>query len=265
MNILEKNMADILADLKENYGALSVKAEFETEGTSFEEAARLKELSTDSDLKFTVKIGGCEAMRDINDAKFLCADEIVAPMIETPYALKKFVRAINNIYPDNEKTKIKLFIDVETITGYSNFKDIISSDEFSDVSGIVFGRSDMAASMDLTTEQTDSDIMFNMACNMSEKMRSAKKDFIVGGNITPKTSEFLAKIPYCTKFETRKIIFDNKNNTDINTSDGIIKAINFEIMWIQNRRENYGIKLQDDEQRINILKYRCYNTKTAEL
>ena len=264
MNILEKNMADILTDLNENYGALSVKAEFETEGTSLEEAARLKELSDNSDLKFTVKIGGCEAVRDINDAKFLCADEIVAPMIETPYALKKFVRAINNIYSDDEKTKIKLFINIETITGYSNFKDIISAEEFSDISGIVFGRSDMAASMDLTLEQTDSDIMFNMAYNMSEKMLSAKKDFIIGGNITPKTSEFFAKLPYCTKFETRKIIFDN-SKTSINLSDGIIKAINFEIMWIKNRRENYGIILQDDEKRINTLKHRCCNTKIAGL
>ena len=264
MNILEKNMTDILTDLNENYGALSVKAEFETEGTSLEEAARLKELSDNSNLRFTVKIGGCEAVRDINDAKFLCADEIVAPMIETPYALKKFARAINNIYSDDEKTKIKSFINIETITGYSNFKDIILADEFSDLSGIVIGRSDMASSMDLMPEQTDSDIMFNMAYNMSEKMLSSKKDFIIGGNITPKAPEFLTKLPYCTKFETRKIIFDN-SNTNINISDGIIKAINFEIMWIQNRRENYGIILQDDESRINTLKHRCCNTKIAGL
>ena len=259
MNTLERKIADILTDLKENYGALSVKAEFETEGASFEEAAKLKELSNNSGLKFTVKIGGCEAIRDINDAKYLCADEIVAPMIETPYALKKFVRAVNNVYSDYEKTKLKSFINIETITGYSNFKDIISADGFSYVSGIVFGRSDMAASMDLSTEQTDSDIMFNMAYNMSEKMQSAKKDFIIGGNIIPKTPEFFAKLPYCTKFETRKIVFDNKNNTDINISDGIIKAIHFEIMWIQNRRENYGIILKNDEKRINTLKLRSCN------
>jgi hypothetical protein len=49
-----------------------------------------------------IKIGGCEARRDLHDAKVLGAAKVVAPMIETPYSLKKFVEAVNIIYPIQE-------------------------------------------------------------------------------------------------------------------------------------------------------------------
>ena len=42
MNLLEKKMVDSLIDLKENYNVLAIKAEFEAEGTSFEEAFKLR-------------------------------------------------------------------------------------------------------------------------------------------------------------------------------------------------------------------------------
>lgn len=261
MNTLENKIADILIDLKENYNALSVKAEFETEGTTLEEAAILKELADKSELKFTVKIGGCEAVKDLSDTKHLCADEIVAPMIETPYALKKYIKAVNRVFSKEEKSLIKTFINIETITGYNNLQDIILTDEFLDISGIVLGRDDMAASMDLTIDKTDSDIMLNIAHKMSEKMQFAKKDFIIGGNITPKSQEFFSKIPYLTRYETRKVIFGNSRSSNI--PNGIKKAIEFEIMWIQNRRNNYGITMQNDDQRINLLKSR-YNGITEK-
>ena len=44
MNLLEKKMVDLLKDLKENYGALYIKTEFEAEGTHIEEILRPKDV-----------------------------------------------------------------------------------------------------------------------------------------------------------------------------------------------------------------------------
>ena len=42
-----------------------------------------------------IKIGGCEAINDIIFCKSLRPKSIVAPMVESQYALRKFVETVN--------------------------------------------------------------------------------------------------------------------------------------------------------------------------
>ena len=90
MNILEKKMVAVLQDLKENHNVVGVKAEFEAEGTRLEEAMRLKEVVSKAGIDLTIKIGGCEAIKDMYEARVIGVAKIVAPMIESAYALKKY-------------------------------------------------------------------------------------------------------------------------------------------------------------------------------
>src|SRR5688572_28346185 len=99
MNLTERKMVDVLTDLKENYHVVGVKAEFEAEGTRLEEALRLKEVLMKVGLGLTLKIGGCEALRDMYEARVIGVSRLVAPMIETPYALKKFLSAVSLAFP----------------------------------------------------------------------------------------------------------------------------------------------------------------------
>ena len=118
MNNLEKKMVCILNDLKENHHVIGIKAEFEAEGTRLEEALRLKEVVTKAGLDLTIKIGGCEALKDMYDSRIIGVNTIVAPMIETPYAMKKYIQATKLAFPEEEREEIDFLINIETETGY---------------------------------------------------------------------------------------------------------------------------------------------------
>ena len=254
MNLLEKEIVNNLIDLKENHNICAVKAEFEAEGTRFEEALRLKDITSRAGIDLTIKIGGCEAIKDLYELRDIGVSSIVAPMVETPYAMKKFIKAIDTVFSLEEKQDLNFYINVETITGFNNFNDMTSSEEFSKLSGIVLGRSDMTASMGLEKQEVNSSTILNIAQVLSNRIQSTNKELIIGGGITHDSISFLNKIPYLSKFETRKIIFNSDALKGNSIKNSLNKAFDFEIMWLKNKRENYGIVLKEDEIRLNMLK-----------
>ena len=58
MNKCEHEMLDLLKKLRQEYGAVSVKAEFEAEGTRTDELLRLIDLARRADLKVALTISG---------------------------------------------------------------------------------------------------------------------------------------------------------------------------------------------------------------
>lgn len=255
MNLLEKNMINILLDMKKNYHVLSVKAEFEAEGTLLDEAIRLKEIVSSANLELTIKIGGCEAKKDMFEAKTIGANRLVAPMIETPYALKKYIQAILQIFTVDERKDIKFYINIETITGFNNFNDMLDMPEINHLSGIVLGRADMTGSIGLTKGAVNEDIILNIAKEISLKAKKNNLDFIIGGGVCPKSLSFFNALDeeMLDGYETRKIIFDAQALKADNAEEGILKALEFELMWLQNKRDFYGTILKEDEQRLEML------------
>lgn len=246
----EQKLIDLLLNLKENHNILGVKAEFEDEGASFDEASRLKKIADVVGLNFTLKIGGCGALNDINQAKSLDVNTIVAPMIESSYALKKFIQAVESVYSEE---KPKLLINIETISGYNNFDEIMAINEAKQIDGIVVGRFDMSKSLGGGCKECDSKELFGIVNNLSKKTEQFSKLFLVGGGIKEKSLSFLDKISCLNSFETRKIIFDAQNTLKAKDSSGIVKAIEFEIAWLECKKQ-----LNDKEiKRIVALKNRC--------
>lgn len=262
MNLLEKKMVDTLIDLKENHHLLGVKAEFESEGTRLEEALRLKEVVTRAGLDLTIKIGGCEALKDMYDARIIGVNAIVAPMIESPYAMKKYIQATKLAFPEEEREEISFFINIETVTGYKNFDDMLALPEANDLAGIVLGRVDMTGSLGISREDINSDMIFEIANNLAIKTMEHDKKLIIGGGVSAYSLPFFKRLPKNSlyKFETRKIIFDaQKCLVDENTDKGILKAVGFELMWLKNKRDFYKLIYNEDSQRLTMLESRYKN------
>ena len=149
MNTNEQKMLQILKELKENYNVLSVKAEFEAEGTRVDELLRLIEISHKAGLQLTVKIGGCEAKRDLMESKQFGVDYIVAPMVETAYALSKYILAKNSVYSEEEKKFTDFLVNLETVTAYKNRNEIVEMANYYVSRGWVFASVDYRTTEEL--------------------------------------------------------------------------------------------------------------------
>ncbi|MBP3924565.1 citrate lyase beta subunit [bacterium] len=266
MNDLEKKMVDALSDLKEKHHVVGVKAEFEAEGTRLEEAMRLKEVVTKAGLELTMKIGGCEALKDMYDARIIGVNAIVAPMIESAYALKKYIKSTKLAFPECEWKDTKFLINIETISGYNCLDEILSSEESESLAGIVMGRVDMTGSLGLTREDINDDRILEIAKNIARKAQEHKKEMVIGGGVSKYSIPFFASLPEgsLTRFETRKIIFDApKAIADSNTDKGLMKAVGFELLWLKNKRNFYKNIFEEDTQRLQMLECR-YKELIAE-
>lgn len=118
-------MLDVLKSLRDEFGAVSVKAEFEAEGTRTDEMLRLIDLARRADLKVALKIGGCEAVRDLLESKQFGVEYIIAPMVETPYALQKFILAKNTAYTLDQQQDTDFLFNIETITAFNNIDELM--------------------------------------------------------------------------------------------------------------------------------------------
>ncbi len=228
-------METIVKDLKK-MGMTALKVDFEAEDISFQEALHLRDLAYSNGLDFVVKIGGCEAYRDMSDANKLCCDCVVAPMIESVYAFKKFMKASSNF-------SFKKFINIETFSGRRVLSDILEISE--GLEGVVIGRSDLCGS--LGESNVDSEQIFALSENIANLVKKYNKKVIIGGCLTVKSIDFLKKLPI-DNFETRMIVFD-KSTLENNTQFAIQKAIEFEIKWLES-------KSTVDKNRIKILNER---------
>lgn len=243
MNKLEAKLADILEDLKANHHVTGIKAEFGS--TTPEEALWLKWAATGAGLDFVVKISGCEALEDMKRAYSLGVSAVVAPMIESAYAAKKYLEAAKSIFDPN----VKLFVNIETQQSFHFLDEILRLD----LAGIVFGRTDMTGSLGLTCKDVNSKIILDFARLLSEKTLAHGKELIIGGAVSPQSLPFFAEIPNLKSFETRKIVFDAQR---VHSEAGILKALEFERLWLEKKRGFYHLLSNEDLKRIELLESR---------
>ena len=87
-----------------------------------------------------------------------------------------------------------------------------------------------------------------------------QQDLVVGGGISEESISVLQILRniHLTRFETRKIIFSSDSLTLANDAvkSGLLQAVHFELLWLQNKREHYRVIEIEDEKRIEMLESR---------
>ena len=229
---LKKNLVTKIKKLKK-LGLSGIKLSLEDEGSSFNDLERMKKITKSLKIDLNIKIGGCEAKNDIIFCKSLSPNSIVAPMVESEYALKKFIQSVGN------KKKIKLLINLESISAIKNISKFLRSKYFRKLDGVVIGRSDLAGSLNLSKKEVNNDVIFKKIFKTITKIKKrVKSNFLIkmGGSITPKSKNFIDKLyksKLINRIETRNVELKLNNNIIENIEKIIPEIFKFELEWLK--------------------------------
>ncbi len=264
MNQTERKMVELLTRGSEKYGVVSVKAEFEAEGTRLEELLRLVDISRSAGLPVTVKIGGCEAIRDLLEAKQIGVRYVVAPMVESAYAASKYVMAKNIVYTPDEQNDTDFLFNIETITGYENRENLLNSVEGTDgADGVVFGRVDFVGSLGWHRDTINSEKTTTYILEVAKICKRKSMQLVMGGGVSIESINAIRAVHgvHLDRFETRKVVFDAKSALDCDIESGLVDAVNFELLWLENKRNYYSGISNEDNKRIEMLAARWEELK----
>jgi len=258
MSNLEKRMVEVLIDLREHHHVVGVKAEFEAEGTRMEEALRLKDVVSKAGLELTVKVGGCEALLDMYNARAIGVAHVVGPMVETPYALHKFLGAVRLAFPPEERDQVDFLVNIETIDAVRNFSRMLELPEIGELDGVVLGRVDLTGSLGKDREYVNSPEILEIAHDVFSKAKARGMECVIGGGVSKESVPFVRQLGLgmVDRYETRKVIFGCPGALEPGYDKGILKAVGFELMWLKNKRDYYGLIFEEDKQRIQMLQAR---------
>lgn len=262
MNTLEHKMVELLLDMKKNYGVIDLKAEFEAEGSRINELMRLKEIASNAGLSIAMKIGGAEAITDIFEAQKIGVSTIVAPMLESPYALSKYIMALEKYVPNDTRKNIKFVAMIETVQGYKNVDELLDIDKNKILNIISVGRVDLSGSLGLKRNEINDDKVYHIVEDIFTKSKKKGYNTVMGGGIAKEAIPFIKKLvtkKLLDRYETRKIIFrTDPQFSALKMEEGIIKANLFELFWLQNKKKYYSNIAREDDGRMEMLMSRIY-------
>lgn len=262
MNRLEKQMLAILVELERSYGARYVRAEFEAEGLRVEELLQLKNVSLRAGLGISLKIGGCEGMRDLIESKNIGAESIVAPMIESAFALKKYEQAAYKVYSPEERADTKFWFNIETKEAVGQSEQILSSDIVGRMDAVVVERVDLCFSLGKGEDNVDDADIGTKVVSILGQAKSRGLKTVIGGGISKRSLGLVSELASGRQldfFETRKVGFSTENFSEERYVRGLILAQGFEIFALKNKIMDKQHASERDIKRLGYLEMNYWN------
>jgi 4-hydroxy-2-oxoheptanedioate aldolase len=244
-------LVEVLTELK-HLGCSGIKISFEDEGALYNEVISMRNLTSMVGLELSVKIGGCEAKRDIVDCLDLGCDAIVAPMVESQFALLKFLQSLKT-YNYTKKRGFNL----ETIGAYKNLDDL--SKLFKIIDFVTIGRVDLVGSLEKTRESVETEEIYQLVETVFKVARQEGIGCYLGGAISINTKDFIGKLinsKLLDKFETRYVIYD-VHRINFNDFEKLLYWGNiFEVEWLKFISSRYSMHANKDILRIKMIENR---------
>lgn len=233
MNKLKAYLIDRAKLLVNDFGVCALKLGTEAEANTFEEIKIYNDMFSDI-MDIVVKIGGCDARNDIKKMAEFGIKGLIAPMLESSYALFNFIRALREEIGNNFLEVFPfLSINIETKTGYVNLDEIFSSDYIGYITQITIGRTDLFSSYNCSI---DSPILEGIVKDIRERSKRIGKIVSIGGQITPKRSRRIVEYIKPEKINIRNVVIMTERTKDIERS--VKEALLFEGELLRFSLEN---------------------------
>lgn len=254
-----QHLRDTLFKLAESHGISGLKTGTEVEDMGFDEIAFLAEVAREI-VPVTLKIGGPEARNDMRKALSLEISTILAPMIETLYALTNFVETATELLLPYDHAPA-LAINIESFTAIQNFDQMLESKAASVLSQVTVGRSDLSRSMHLPIDDPE---VTAAALSVIKKVNNRSLISSLGGGLSLENITHLTQQLPPVQFNTRHTIFRNSPGFRKNPAARLYQGLLFEEQLYSTMSEVFPDKREHYLKRAEILSRRMNGMKLIE-
>ncbi len=223
-------------------GLTALKLGTEEEGLSHEEVRFLAQ-QVPADLGIVVKIGGPCARADLRLAAEVGATAVVAPMVESPFALRRFIEAADaDLGPDGGG--IERAFNLETRQAVALLPEILAIPQARRLDFVNIGRSDLAASLGLEVGDAE---MNDVVVNVIQQLCAFGLPVHVGGRVTRATLLPLLERCEIAAFHTRFLAFRLQDGVDV--AAAVSQALRLELVLLEMLAQRPGARAPAHRQR----------------
>lgn len=207
----------------------SLKGEFEAEGLTRIDIAAEALFAARQGLDYLVKISGAEAKSDVFYLVDLGVTSLVCPMVETPFAMEKYI----DMLPKDAFEHVG--VTIETITAVSNIDAILTEGKV--LTEVTIGRTDLTASF--RGEGVESEQTIAMVKTVARAAKAKGLKVTMGGSVSKYTRELLQVDNELRELldyiETRKAVMPVKTFLE---ESALLQALNLEEVLLRRRVRN---------------------------
>jgi hypothetical protein len=230
-NIVSTKLDQMVDKLYTEHGLVMFKAGSEWEDMDLDEIIYLKQLGT-YDIPVLMKVSGVESKTEMRQLLNAGVEVFLAPMVESEYALKKFVTITKEVCQEyNKKSRTAMMI--ESIQTYHNLESILNSPYFDELEMVVLGRWDLANSMGTTN--VDADEVKAICKEIIDAVLAKGKSISVGGFVNPRTALSVKNELRASKLNTINFLLDISKCD--NLSQAVELMLQAEIAYYENLKQ----------------------------